>query len=96
MNCFDRIMPSILYFCCFGFSFVIQGTISLCSLVCPGTHSAEQASLKLRNPPASASQVLGLKIYAISTQLSFVLLKLLLYIIFIRKPFHGNGLYREH
>jgi hypothetical protein len=28
---------------------------------CPGTHSVDQAGLKLRNPPASASQVLGLK-----------------------------------
>jgi hypothetical protein len=29
---------------------------------CPGTHSVNQADLKLRNPPASASQVLGLKV----------------------------------
>jgi hypothetical protein len=35
--------------------------VSLCSLGCPGTHSVDQAGLKLRNPPASASQVLGLK-----------------------------------
>jgi hypothetical protein len=28
---------------------------------CPETHSVDQAGLKLRNPPASASQVLGLK-----------------------------------
>jgi hypothetical protein len=28
---------------------------------CPGTHSVDQTGLKLRNPPASASQVLGLK-----------------------------------
>ncbi|GAB1296554.1 26S proteasome non-ATPase regulatory subunit 11 [Apodemus speciosus] len=28
---------------------------------CPGTHSVDQAGLELRNPPASASQVLGLK-----------------------------------
>jgi hypothetical protein len=27
----------------------------------PGTHSVDQAGLKLRNLPASASQVLGLK-----------------------------------
>jgi hypothetical protein len=27
----------------------------------PGTHSVDQAGLELRNPPASASQVLGLK-----------------------------------
>ena len=28
---------------------------------CPGTHSVDQAGIELRNPPASASQVLGLK-----------------------------------
>ena len=27
----------------------------------PGTHSVDQAGLELRNPPAAASQVLGLK-----------------------------------
>ncbi|GAB1288571.1 Protein AMBP [Apodemus speciosus] len=31
------------------------------NLSCPGTDSVVQAGLKLRNPPASASQVLGLK-----------------------------------
>ncbi|GAB1285411.1 Ras-related protein Rab-7L1 [Apodemus speciosus] len=35
--------------------------VSLCSPGSPGTHSVDQAGLKLRNPPASASQVLGLK-----------------------------------
>jgi hypothetical protein len=35
--------------------------VSLCSPGCPGTHSADQAGLELRNPPASASQVLGIK-----------------------------------
>jgi hypothetical protein len=34
---------------------------SLCSLGCRGTHSVDQASLELRNLPASASQVLGLQ-----------------------------------
>jgi hypothetical protein len=38
--------------------------VSLCSPGCPGTHSVDQAGLKLRNPPASASRVLGLKAYA--------------------------------
>jgi hypothetical protein len=28
---------------------------------CPGTHSIDQASLKRRDPPASASKVLGEK-----------------------------------
>jgi hypothetical protein len=30
----------------------------------PGTHSVDQAGLELRNPPAPASQVLGLKVCA--------------------------------
>jgi hypothetical protein len=42
---------------------------SLYSPDCPGTHSVDQAGLKLRNPPASASQVLGLKVCA-TTHLS--------------------------
>jgi hypothetical protein len=33
----------------------------LCSPGCPGTHFVDQAGLELRNPPASASRVLGLK-----------------------------------
>ena len=35
--------------------------VSLYSPGCPGSHSVEQAGLELRNPPASASRVLGLK-----------------------------------
>jgi hypothetical protein len=38
--------------------------VSLCSPGCPGTHSVDQAGLELRNSPASASQVLGLKVCA--------------------------------
>jgi hypothetical protein len=43
---------------------VFQDRVSLCVPGCPGTHSVDQAGLKLRNPPASASQVLGLKVCA--------------------------------
>ncbi|GAB1289979.1 E3 ubiquitin-protein ligase CHFR [Apodemus speciosus] len=42
--------------------------VSLCSSRCPGTHSEDQAGLELRNPPASASQVLGLKACATNAQ----------------------------
>jgi hypothetical protein len=38
--------------------------VSLCSPGCPGTHSVDQAGFDLRNPPASASRVLGLKVCA--------------------------------
>jgi hypothetical protein len=40
---------------------VFRDRVSLYSPGCPGTHSVDQAGLKLRNPPASAFQVLGLK-----------------------------------
>jgi hypothetical protein len=48
-------------FVLFCFVFVFQVRVSLYSLGCPGTHFVDQAGLELRNPPASASQVLGLK-----------------------------------
>jgi hypothetical protein len=38
--------------------------VSLYSPGYPGTHFVDQAGLELRNPPASASQVLGLKVCA--------------------------------
>jgi hypothetical protein len=33
---------------------------------CPGTHSVDQTGLKLRDPPASASQMLRLKVCTIT------------------------------
>jgi hypothetical protein len=35
---------------------------NLCISGCPGTHSVDQADLELNDPPASASQGLGLKV----------------------------------
>jgi hypothetical protein len=49
-----------LPFVCVCFFFFLD-RVSLCSPGCPGTHFVDQAGLKLRNPLASASQVLGLK-----------------------------------
>jgi hypothetical protein len=43
------------------FIFVFQDRVSLHSPGSSGTHSVDQVGLKLRNPPASASRVLGLK-----------------------------------
>jgi hypothetical protein len=51
-------------FCCCCFVLFFHHRVSLCSPGCPGTHSVDQAGLKLRNPPASASRVLGLKVCA--------------------------------
>jgi hypothetical protein len=39
----------------------LRDRVFLCSPGCPGTHFVDQAGLELRNPPASASRVLGLK-----------------------------------
>jgi hypothetical protein len=46
---------------CFFVVVVFLDRVSLCSLGCPGTHFVDQAGLELRNLPASAFQVLGLK-----------------------------------
>ena len=43
-----------------GFFFLL-GQVSLYSPGCPGAHFVDQVGLELRNPPASASRVLGLK-----------------------------------
>jgi hypothetical protein len=53
---------SSVFLCLFVCLFVcFWDRISLCSPGCPETHSVDQAELELRDPPASASQVLGLK-----------------------------------
>jgi hypothetical protein len=44
--------------------FFFRDRVSLYSPGCPGTHSVDQAGLELKNLPASASQVLGLKVCA--------------------------------
>jgi hypothetical protein len=51
----------VLFCCFFVCLFVFRERVSLYSPGCPGTHSVDQAGLELRNSPASASQVLGLK-----------------------------------
>jgi hypothetical protein len=42
----------------------------------------DQAGLELRNPPASASRVLGLKACATTTQLLFVVLRFILFYVY--------------
>jgi hypothetical protein len=56
-----------LFVCLFVFGF-FQDRVSLCSPGCPGTHLVDQAGLELRNLPASASRVLGLKACATIAQ----------------------------
>jgi hypothetical protein len=59
-----------LFVCLFVFCF--RDRVSLCSSCCPGTHFVDQAGLELRNPPASASQVLGLKACATTAKFRYV------------------------
>jgi hypothetical protein len=47
--------------------------VSLYSPGCPGTHFVDQADLKLRNLPASTSQVLGSKACATTPAYHYVL-----------------------
>ena len=54
----------------FGLFLVFQDRISLYSPSCPETHSVGQAGLELRNLPASASQIQGLKACATTARLS--------------------------
>jgi hypothetical protein len=62
-------------FCFVLFCFVLfWDRVSLCI---PGTHSVDQAGLELRNPPASASRVLGLKVWATTAKLPLPLLLVL-------------------
>jgi hypothetical protein len=70
LNTFFGFFVCLFWFCLGGFVFVFRDRISLCSPGCPGTHSVDQAGHKLRSPPASASQVLGLKVCATTAQLS--------------------------
>jgi hypothetical protein len=63
-----------------------QDKVSLCSPGCPGTHSVDQAGLELRNLPASASQVLGLKACATTTRLLFFLISCCLPLLFLPIP----------
>jgi hypothetical protein len=66
-NTLQTCLQTNLVFVWFGLGLVWFGLVfpdraSLCSPGYPGTHSVDQAGLELRNPPASASQVLGLKV----------------------------------
>ena len=62
-KCQFRLLFVCLFLCCCFY----RDRVSLCSPGCPETHSVDQAGLELRNPPASASQVLGLKVCSTTT-----------------------------
>jgi hypothetical protein len=58
--------------------FVFWDRVSLYSPGCPGTHFVDQAGLELRNPPASASRVLGSKACATMPGLNICLINTVL------------------
>jgi hypothetical protein len=60
---FKVIVFCFVLFCFVLFCFVFETGFLCVALAagCPRTHSVDQAGLELRNPPASASQVLGLQ-----------------------------------
>jgi hypothetical protein len=60
------------YFVCLFLFLFFRVRVSLYSPGCPGTHFVDQAGLELRNPPASASQVLGLKAGTTTAQLLLI------------------------
>ena len=68
------------FFFLFLFCFVFRDRVSLYGPGWPGTHFVYQVGLELRNPPASASQVLGLKTCLTTAQL-FFFLKIYLFIV---------------
>jgi hypothetical protein len=70
---FGLVWFGLVWFGLAWFGLVFQDRVSLCSPGCPGTHSVDQVGLELRNPPASASQVLGLKAIATTAQCQSVL-----------------------
>ena len=67
-----------LFVCLVGWlvGWFFRDRVSLYSPGCPGTHFVVQAGLELRNLPASASRVLGLKACAITPgfNMSFIYL----------------------
>jgi hypothetical protein len=76
----EMFVPSVVLFLFFSFFFFLfvclffRDRVSLYSSGCPGTHFVDQAGLELRNLPASASQVLGLKACATTPGLLFFFL----------------------
>jgi hypothetical protein len=66
--------PGALVFCfCLFVCLFVWDDAFLCNPGCPGTHSVDQAGLKLRNTPASTSQVLLLKACVTTAWLALVL-----------------------
>jgi hypothetical protein len=68
------VLLSVKFFFWGGGGVVVRDRVSLYSPGCPGTHFVDQTGLELRNLPASAAPVLGLK--ACATTPGFFLFKI--------------------
>jgi hypothetical protein len=66
------------------YMFFFQDRVSLYSPDCPEIHSVDQAGFELRNPPASASQVLGLKACATTARHKYILKYLFILYMLVR------------
>jgi hypothetical protein len=73
----DLSVHLIFFYFLFFIFFYFWDRVSLYSSGCPGTHFVDQAGLELRNPPASASRVLGLKVCATTPGLTLDFFKLI-------------------
>jgi hypothetical protein len=69
----NKFVESGFFLFCFGLVLAFRDRVSLYSPGCPGTHFVDQAGLELRNPPASASRVLELKVCATTPGVESVL-----------------------
>jgi hypothetical protein len=72
--CVTHVIAILNIWAFFFFFLVCPDSVSLYSPGCLETHFVDQAGLDLRNPPASASRMLGLKACA-TTPSKFGLLK---------------------
>jgi hypothetical protein len=70
----------IYYYYCY-YILIFRDRVSLYSPGCLGTHFVDQAGLELRNLPASASQVLGLKACATTPGFIYVFIYFYFYVL---------------
>jgi hypothetical protein len=70
-----------LFVCLFGWLVGWFWFWFLCVAGCPGTHSVDHAGLELRNAPASASQMLGLKVCTTTAQLKILFFRPILVLV---------------
>jgi hypothetical protein len=84
---FGLVWFGLVWVCFFFFGggvgwLVFKARVSLCIPGYPGTHFVDQAGLELRNPPASASQVLRSKACATTAQPKDILIQIALFLFF--------------